>query len=72
MIRGFLMCFFLLATVICVSNAYTLDYEVPERQVRSDVPSVFFSPFRMVGKRNQFYGLYKQLGNAKRESASFD
>ncbi|EFP04385.1 hypothetical protein CRE_25655 [Caenorhabditis remanei] len=69
MLRGFLICFFLFAALASVSNAYVLDYEVPERQVRGDVPSVFFSPFRMVGKRSQFYGLYKQLGNNKRESS---
>uniref|UniRef100_A0A1I7UJT8 Secreted protein n=1 Tax=Caenorhabditis tropicalis TaxID=1561998 RepID=A0A1I7UJT8_9PELO len=68
MLRAFIICFFLIAMT---GHAYILDYEIPERETRGDVPSVFFSPFRMVGKRNQFYGLYKQLGNKKGE-ASFE
>ncbi|CCD61885.2 Neuropeptide-Like Protein [Caenorhabditis elegans] len=68
MFRTLLICFFLMAAV-SITSAYILDYDVPERQTRGDVKSVFFSPFRMVGKRSQFYGLYKQLGHSKRETS---
>ncbi|CAI2348422.1 unnamed protein product [Caenorhabditis sp. 36 PRJEB53466] len=48
----------LIAIALCaVSAAYA------PRSIRGvgDVPSMFFSPFRMMGKRNQFYGLFKKI-----------
>ncbi|CAP29608.1 Protein CBG10099 [Caenorhabditis briggsae] len=59
----------LIAIALCaVSVAYAPRVSFPflciiSTNIRGvgDVPSMFFSPFRMMGKRNQFYGLFKKI-----------
>ncbi|CAE17766.1 Neuropeptide-Like Protein [Caenorhabditis elegans] len=41
--------------------AYSTAYAPRNIRGVGDVPSMFFSPFRMMGKRNQFYGLFKKI-----------
>nr|ACI49186.1 hypothetical protein Csp3_JD02.014 [Caenorhabditis angaria] len=51
---------FLVILIVVYTNFVESEDFGGYRSVRGDMSSVFFSPFR-VGKRNQFYGLYKHI-----------
>ncbi|CBM41191.1 Neuropeptide-Like Protein [Caenorhabditis elegans] len=46
----FLVIFAIFLAFSNICSAYP-DYRLPERRIRGDVDSVFFSPFRIIGKR---------------------
>ncbi|KAF1763771.1 hypothetical protein GCK72_003716 [Caenorhabditis remanei] len=61
MFRSFIVLVIALA-FLSTCTAYP-GVRLPERRIRGDVDSVFFSPFRIIGKRAQVSGpAYDDLG----------